>query len=462
MRYALQLAVFCFLVSVLACIVGAPSAFAQQAGYTVAFSDTTLTLGEPVVVNWSVPDGERKSRAWVGIFPVNGTDRQYVAWKYIPISEIAGAFAFTVSKAGAYEARIFNTSGYTRAGVSAQTLTITGAVTPDDPDDPDPNTGDYELTLTKTTIERGESISVSYAVPANATHSRDWVGLYVVGSSDRSYKAWRYIGSSGSGTLTFTPNTTGTYEFRYFKNNGFTKVATSPQLTVTDGDVGGGGGQCTITTLTDVTNYPPENGPVVAFGDSLTAGVGATNGQDYVSQLAQKAGVTILNEGVSGDTTEEALARLQADVLARNPSVVIVWLGGNDIIGRFYERVEDGLEDVSTFDWLKLVALKLTGKIPDTSGITEDETFANLTEIIERIQATGAITIVIGFSGGVFDDDLEDRYEAVAETTGSLYVPDALKGILGRPSRLSDLVHPNNTGYGLVADRVLPILACVI
>ena len=53
----------------------------------------------------------------------------------------------------------------------------------------------------------------------------------------------------------------------------------------------------------DVVNAPPRPGPVVAFGDSLVAGSGASEGNDFVSLLSQKIGRPILNLGVPGNTT---------------------------------------------------------------------------------------------------------------------------------------------------------------
>jgi lysophospholipase L1-like esterase len=77
-------------------------------------------------------------------------------------------------------------------------------------------------------------------------------------------------------------------------------------------------------------NLPPTSGTGwVAFGDSLTAGVGADPGKDYPSQLSDILGVPILNQGVSGETTEDGLKRLP-DILALTPRVVLVCLGGND------------------------------------------------------------------------------------------------------------------------------------
>ena len=76
-----------------------------------------------------------------------------------------------------------------------------------------------------------------------------------------------------------------------------------------------------------VTNAPPGDGPIVAFGNSLTYGVGAGKGQGYVDILAQSIQRPILNRGVSGETIAEASRRVDRDVLSEKPSIVIVLLG---------------------------------------------------------------------------------------------------------------------------------------
>src|SRR2546423_12588209 len=81
-----------------------------------------------------------------------------------------------------------------------------------------------------------------------------------------------------------------------------------------------------------VANLGSHGSSVIAFGDSLTAGYGAQPGEDYPSKLSALMGTTVVNAGVSGDTTESALARLDNDVLSRNPRVVLVGLGGNDFL----------------------------------------------------------------------------------------------------------------------------------
>ena len=169
-----------------------------------------------------------------------------------------------------------------------------------------------------------------------------------------------------------------------------------------------------------VTNLDSRGTAVIAFGDSLTAGVGAAAGEDYPSRLAQKARAPILNAGVSGDTTEAALARIEADVLAHDPRIVIVGLGGND----FLRRVP----------------------IADTEK--------NLREIVRRIQQRGAMVVLLGFRFPSLGPSYESMYERVADDEKCLLVPDLMDGILSDQTMKSDEIHPNARGYDLMAERV--------
>lgn len=76
----------------------------------------------------------------------------------------------------------------------------------------------------------------------------------------------------------------------------------------------------------------PAGSRVLALGDSLTAGVGAAEGEDFPSLLADLTGWQVINAGVSGDTSEQALARLAELLAAHQPQLVIIGLGGNDFL----------------------------------------------------------------------------------------------------------------------------------
>lgn len=169
-----------------------------------------------------------------------------------------------------------------------------------------------------------------------------------------------------------------------------------------------------------VKNLDSHGSTIVAFGDSLTAGYGADSGEDFPSRLTIILHTTVLNAGVSGDTTEAALARLDADVLQKDPRIVIVGLGGNDYL----------------------------------RGVPITSTEANLRTIIRRIQGAGAMVVLLGFKFPSLSVNYEDMYERVAGDQGCLLVSGVLRGILTDPSLKSDEVHPNGKGYQLMAERI--------
>jgi lysophospholipase L1-like esterase len=80
-----------------------------------------------------------------------------------------------------------------------------------------------------------------------------------------------------------------------------------------------------------IKNFPSKGTDIVAFGDSLIVGLGATEGNDFVSILSKKIGLNIINLGVSGNTTEDGLNRIN-ELDQYDPKVVLLLLGGNDAI----------------------------------------------------------------------------------------------------------------------------------
>ena len=163
---------------------------------------------------------------------------------------------------------------------------------------------------------------------------------------------------------------------------------------------------------------------VIAFGDSLVQGVGASAGRDLVSVLSRRLGVPIVNAGRSGDTTGAALARLDSAVLSRNPRIVIVLLGGNDMLRR----------------------------------IPRATTFDNLDRIVTRIRSRGAAVVLVSVEIGLVTGPDGRAYEDLASRTSSALVRDVLAGILGRQALMSDGIHPNDRGYEIMADRIEPVL----
>lgn len=161
---------------------------------------------------------------------------------------------------------------------------------------------------------------------------------------------------------------------------------------------------------------------IVAFGDSLVVGYGATTPGGFVSLLSQDLGVPIENLGRNGDTTASAQERLKT-VLSRDPDVVILLLGGNDALRR----------------------------VP---AATVEK---NLNSIITAITDTGATVVLLGVTGGLpFSDPYPSMFERLSDRPNVTYVSNVLSGIFGRKDLMSDEIHPNEEGYRRIADRVLP------
>lgn len=169
-----------------------------------------------------------------------------------------------------------------------------------------------------------------------------------------------------------------------------------------------------------VRNLSSSGDNIICFGDSLTEGVGAGNGEDYPSVLSRLIPYPVINAGRRGDTAGDGLARLDRDVLSRNPRLVIILAGGND--------------------FLRQVPLAETKK--------------NLDEMIRRIHEAGAMVAVVAIRLGLFTDEYGPLYREIARERGAFLVAGAMKGILSDEKLKSDPIHPNGAGYRLLAERI--------
>lgn len=102
------------------------------------------------------------------------------------------------------------------------------------------------------------------------------------------------------------------------------------------------------------------------------------------------------------------------------------------------------------------------GRPIENLGVPGDTTFANLSAIIERLQADGATVLLVGVRGGLIRDNFAARFEELADRYGTGYVHDVLDDTLGVKGYMADQVHPNDAGYRVIADRVHPFLAAML
>jgi len=170
---------------------------------------------------------------------------------------------------------------------------------------------------------------------------------------------------------------------------------------------------------------------IVAFGDSLTAGLGVTAEEAYPARLQrrldeQRFRYRVINAGVSGDTTAGGLRRVDW-VLKSRPDLVILELGGND-----------GLR-----------------------GLNLDQTKANLERIIKRCQDASVTVILAGMKlppnyGAEYTKGFEAIYPALAKQYRLTLIPFFLDGVAGSATlNQADGIHPTSEGYRIIADKVL-------
>ena len=171
---------------------------------------------------------------------------------------------------------------------------------------------------------------------------------------------------------------------------------------------------------------------IVAFGDSLTAGLGLPQDAAFPAQLeaALKARGTearIVNAGVSGDTAAAGLARLDW-ALPDDASAVIIELGGNDAL----------------------------------QGIPPEGTKAALEKIIEKVKARGLPILLAGMEAPPnMGKDYADRFRAIypdlAARYGLVLYPFFLEGVALNDSLLQgDGIHPNARGVAVIVEGILP------
>ncbi|MDP2829735.1 MAG: arylesterase [Sulfuricellaceae bacterium] len=167
----------------------------------------------------------------------------------------------------------------------------------------------------------------------------------------------------------------------------------------------------------------PSGSQVLALGDSLTAGNGVTSREAWPSLLASRTGWHVVNGGVSGDTSEEALQRLPALLEEHQPVLVLVTLGGNDMLRH----------------------------------IPQNETIANLEKILALIKAQGARPVLLAVpkpsvAGAAFRSlTAADFYQDVARSQHTPLIKDAVAEVLSDPQMKGDPLHPNAAGHALLS-----------
>jgi lysophospholipase L1-like esterase len=195
-------------------------------------------------------------------------------------------------------------------------------------------------------------------------------------------------------------------------------------------------------------NY--DSRPIVCFGDSQTAGqIGNTvePKKSYPVHLQNKVKVSVINSGKSGDRASNAISRINSDVLSKDPHIVIIGLGGNDLVAELFENstlenmnsalanIQDDLQAIidslKNENW-KLYLIKF---------YTREMIFYLGTQFISNNQEL--LTTFFNLLDGMYNN---------LATSNNIGLIDALTSVYD--GHMSDLVHPDAEGYVIMADNI--------
>ncbi|ODU34490.1 MAG: arylesterase [Thiobacillus sp. SCN 63-374] len=163
---------------------------------------------------------------------------------------------------------------------------------------------------------------------------------------------------------------------------------------------------------------------IVAFGDSLTHGTGASDDTAYPAVLAALTGRSVINAGVPGDTTDTGLQRLPSVLDEYKPRLVLLCLGGNDMLRKQPEAATEN----------------------------------NLRLLVRTIRASGAEVVLIGVPEPKLFGGAPDFYARVARDMKLPLEDEAFNEVLKDNRLKSDPIHANAEGYRVVAERLAEFL----
>ncbi|MFH1578483.1 MAG: GDSL-type esterase/lipase family protein [Candidatus Omnitrophota bacterium] len=177
-------------------------------------------------------------------------------------------------------------------------------------------------------------------------------------------------------------------------------------------------------TKYEIKNIHSRGEDIICFGNSITAGSGASKDESYPGLLSKLLGYPIINAGKSGDSSSDGLRRLERDVLIYQPRVVIIEFGGNDFLRK----------------------------------LSLSQAIDNIQIMTEKIQAKGAMVAIVDISSGMIMGGYRKGYKKLARQMQAIFIPNLLEGIINNPSLRSDHIHPNAEGYKIIAERIYKVI----
>jgi Lysophospholipase L1 and related esterases len=169
----------------------------------------------------------------------------------------------------------------------------------------------------------------------------------------------------------------------------------------------------------EIVNYPAKEGPIVAFGDSLTYGNGVEAKDAYPALLEDMWHREVINLGISGDTSLQGAAR-KDEIAKYHPSFVLIEFSAND----FFKK------------------------------IPREQTKAALEDIVDYVQNIGAVAVLIDTGGNSLMESYKKMIKQIAKEKRAIYIDGIMDDIFNNRNLKSDSVHPNEEGYKIIAQKI--------
>jgi len=168
----------------------------------------------------------------------------------------------------------------------------------------------------------------------------------------------------------------------------------------------------------------PNDAVVLAFGDSLTSGIGASEDESYPAQLEKMIGRRVVRAGVPGEVTAQALERLPGALDEHAPRLLLLCIGGNDFLRRLGSQQAEH----------------------------------NVREMVKLAQSRGIAVLLIGTPEPGFTVSPPAFYAGIAKQYRLPYEEGIIGQVLKDRSLKADPIHPNARGYRAIAERLAETL----
>ncbi len=168
----------------------------------------------------------------------------------------------------------------------------------------------------------------------------------------------------------------------------------------------------------------PTSGTILAFGDSLTYGVGVEQQDSYPAVLARLTNRKVINAGISGEVTKDGLKRFEDELIEAQPNLVILLEGGNDIL----------------------------------RGHNLKNTKQNLASMIEIAQARNVQLVLIGVPAKNLFSNTAKLYSELAVEYNLVFSDKLISSLIRSPELKSDRIHFNQQGYKKMAQSIHKLL----